>query len=277
MHVPATVQDDVARQLAEDLGAGDITGALVDPSARAIARIVCREAAVLAGRPWAEACFRQLDPQVRVQWHHADGDSLAAGTRICHVEGNARALLAAERSALNFLQTLSGTATVTRQYVDAVAGTGATILDTRKTTPGLRAAQKYAVRCGGGANHRFGLYDMVLIKENHVTAAGGVTQAIGAARAANPGVFLLCEVESIEQLREAIEAGADRVMLDEFSADMVRAAVAVAKGRMPLEVSGSIDLSRVRAVAETGVDFISVGALTKHLRAIDLSMRFDDG
>jgi len=270
-----TVRADAARALAEDIGSGDVTAALIDPAARARARIVCREAAVLAGEPWANECFRQLDPGVRIHWHHHDGDRIAANAVLCELEGNARALVAGERNALNFLQTLSGTATVTRSYVDAIAGTRAKIIDTRKTIPGLRLAQKYAVRCGGGHNHRVGLYDAILIKENHVTAAGGVAQAIRAARAASPSVFLDCEVESLDELREAIDAGADRVLLDEFSDAMLRDAVALAAGRVPLEVSGSVNLERVRAIAETGVDCISIGALTKHVRAIDLSMRFE--
>lgn len=269
------IRADVARALAEDIGTGDVTAVLIDPGARARAHIVCREAAVLAGSPWADECFRQLDPDVRIRWHRRDGDRVAAGSVLCELEGNARALVGGERNALNFLQTLSGTATVTRAYVDAVAGTRAKILDTRKTIPGLRFAQKYAVRCGGGHNHRMGLYDAILIKENHVTSAGGVANAIRAARAASPGVFLDCEVESLDELREAIDAGADRVLLDEFSDAMLREAVVLAAGRVALEVSGSVDLERVRTIAETGVDCISIGALTKHVRAIDLSMRFD--
>ncbi|HEX5951894.1 MAG TPA: carboxylating nicotinate-nucleotide diphosphorylase [Rhodanobacteraceae bacterium] len=272
---PETIRENVAHALAEDIGTGDVTAALIDPDARAGARIICREHAVLAGAPWADACFRQLDPGVRIRWHHHDGDRIAVDAVLCEIEGSARALVAGERNALNFLQTLSGTATATRTYVDAVAGTRAKILDTRKTIPGLRLAQKYAVRCGGGHNHRMGLYDAILIKENHVTAAGGVAQAIRAARAASPGVFLDCEVESLDELRDAIDAGADRVLLDEFPDAMLREAVTLAAGRVPLEVSGSVNLERVRAIAETGVDCISIGALTKHIRAIDLSMRFD--
>ncbi|MGN6191752.1 MAG: carboxylating nicotinate-nucleotide diphosphorylase, partial [Rhodanobacteraceae bacterium] len=259
------IREDVARALAEDIGTGDVTAALIDPGAQARARIICREDAVLAGAPWAEECFRQLDPAAQIRWHHHDGDRVAADAVLCEIKGNARALVAGERNALNFLQTLSGTATVTRTYVDAVVGTRARILDTRKTIPGLRLAQKYGVRCGGGHNHRIGLYDAILIKENHVAAAGGVANAIRAARAASPGVFLDCEVESLDELRDAIEAGADRVLLDEFSDVMLRAAVALAAGRVPLEVSGSVNLERVRTIAETGVDCISIGALTKHV------------
>jgi len=271
----ASIREDVARALAEDIGTGDVTAALISPDARASAHIVCREDAVLAGAPWGDECFRQLDPDVRIHWGHHDGDRVSADTVLCELEGNARALVAGERNALNFLQTLSGTATVTRSYVDAVAGTHAKILDTRKTIPGLRLAQKYAVRCGGGHNHRFGLYDAILIKENHVAAAGGIANAIRAARAASPGVFLDCEVESLDELRDAINAGAERVLLDEFTDAMLRESVSLAAGRVPLEVSGSVNLERVRAIAETGVDCISIGALTKHVRAIDLSMRFD--
>lgn len=274
--VAEAIRADVARALAEDIGPGDVTAALIDPAARARARIVSREAAVLAGSPWAEACFRQLDPQVRIAWHRHDGDAIAADEVVCELAGNARALVAGERNALNFLQTLSGTATVTRSYVDAVAGTRARILDTRKTIPGLRLAQKYAVRCGGGHNHRMGLYDAILIKENHAAAAGGIGPAIRAARAASPGVFLDCEVESLDELREAIDAGADRVLLDEFSDAQLREAVTLAAGRVPLEVSGSVNLEHVRQIAQTGVDCISIGALTKHVHAVDLSMRFED-
>ncbi|MGH8117724.1 MAG: carboxylating nicotinate-nucleotide diphosphorylase [Rhodanobacteraceae bacterium] len=269
------IRVDAQRALTEDIGMGDVTAALIDPAAGAHARIVARESAILAGAPWADACFRQLDPGVRIDWHQADGDRVTADTVLCEVEGNARALVAGERNALNFLQLLSGTATVTRAYVDAVAGTDARILDTRKTLPGLRLGQKYAVRCGGGHNHRIGLFDMILIKENHVAAAGGIANAIRAARAAHPEVLLECEVESLDELRDAITAGADRVMLDEFSDEMLHEAVAMTAGRVPLEVSGSVNLERVRAIAETGVDFISIGALTKHVRAIDLSMRFE--
>ena len=273
---PETIRADVARTLAEDIGTGDVTAALIAPDARASAHIVSREDAVLAGAPWAEECFRQLDPDVRIDWRHHDGDRIAADSVLCGIEGNARALVAGERNALNFLQTLSGTATTTRRYVDVVAGTRAKILDTRKTIPGLRLAQKYAVRCGGGHNHRIGLYDAILVKENHVAAAGGIAQAIHAARAASPGVFLDCEVESLDELSDAIAAGADRVLLDEFSDAMLRDAVALAAGRVPLEVSGSVNLERVRAIAETGGDCVSIGALTKHVRAVDLSMRFDE-
>jgi nicotinate-nucleotide pyrophosphorylase (carboxylating) len=271
-----SIRADVARALAEDIGTGDLTAALIDAGASAGARIISREQAVLAGSAWADECFRQLDAGVRIEWRAADGDPIAPDAELCRIRGNARALVAGERTALNFLQTLSATATTTRAYVDAVAGSRAKILDTRKTLPGLRLAQKYAVRCGGGHNHRMGLFDAILINENHVAAAGGIAAAIDAARAAHPEVLLECEVESLGELREAIDAGADRVLLDEFTDSMLREAVALAAGRVPLEVSGSVYLERVRVIAETGVDFISIGALTKHVRAIDLSMRFDN-
>jgi len=271
---PDQIEADVRRALAEDFGSGDVTADLIDANAHARARIVCRERAVIAGIPWAQACFRELDPDVRIEWTCADGDRVAADAVLCEMEGNARALVGAERCALNFLQTLSATATVTRTYADAIAGTHTTILDTRKTLPGLRVAQKYAVRCGGGANYRAGLYDAILIKENHVAAAGGIVPAVTRARARHPDLLLEVEVESLEELAQAMQAGADRVLLDDFTPDMLREAVARAGGRVPLEVSGGVDLTRVRAIAESGVDYISIGALTKHIRAVDLSMRF---
>lgn len=273
---PAHIADEVRRALAEDLGSGDVTAALV-PTRPATATIVAKEAAVLCGAPWAEACFRALDPAARIEWRHVDGSRMAAGDIVCQVRCESRALLSAERSALNFLQTLSGTATITAQYVDAVAGTGATILDTRKTIPGLRLAQKYAVRCGGGRNHRLGLYDAVLVKENHIAAAGSIAAAVTAARRVAPGLLLEVEVESLDELAQALGAGVDRVLLDDFAADALREAVRITAGRCPLEVSGGVDLARVRAIAETGVDFISIGALTKHVRAVDLSLRIEPG
>lgn len=269
---PAHIADEVRRALAEDLGSGDVTAALV-PSRAATATIVAKEAAVLCGVPWAEACFHALDPAARIEWRHGDGSRMAAGDIVCRMRCESRALLSAERSALNFLQTLSGTATITAQYVDAVAGTGATILDTRKTIPGLRLAQKYAVRCGGGRNHRLGLYDAVLVKENHIAAAGSIAAAVTAARRVAPGLLLEVEVENLDELAQALGAGVDRVLLDDFAHGTLREAVRITAGRCPLEVSGGVDLARVRAIAETGVDFISIGALTKHVRAIDLSLR----
>ena len=271
------VEDNVTAALAEDIGSGDLTASLVDPARTATGTIVTREPAVLAGRPWVDGVFRRLDDRVDIEWHHDDGDAVAAGAVICRLAGPARALLSGERTALNFLQTLSGTATVTANYVKAVAHTGARILDTRKTLPGLRLAQKYAVRCGGGHNHRTGLYDAILIKENHIESAGGIRAAIAAAMQLDAGVMIEVEVESIEQLREALTVGATRLLLDNFTIEQCREAVAVnrAEGNPPaeLEASGGLTLAELKAVAETGVDFISVGALTKHVRAIDMSMR----
>jgi nicotinate-nucleotide pyrophosphorylase (carboxylating) len=274
---PATLDDEVRRALAEDLGPGDATAALVPEGQRVRATIVAKEPGVLAGRPWAEACFRALDDEVAITWGRADGETFDAGTVLCGIVGRARALLSAERSALNFMQTLSATATQAAAYVAAVSGTRATILDTRKTLPGLRLAQKYAVRCGGASNHRMGLHDAVLIKENHIACAGSVAAAVAAARRAAPDLTVEVEVETLQELREALDCAPDRIMLDDFDLAGLREAVAIAAGRVPLEASGGMSLDAIRAVAATGVDFISVGALTKHVRAIDLSMRVDWG
>ncbi|MBS0570857.1 MAG: carboxylating nicotinate-nucleotide diphosphorylase, partial [Proteobacteria bacterium] len=254
-------------------GGGDVTADLLPPHKPAHARVMAREAATVCGAAWFEACFRECDPVLAIEWNAADGASVAAGTVVCELRGNARALVGAERSALNFLQTLSGTATVAAQYAEAVRGTRARILDTRKTIPGLRLAQKYAVRCGGADNHRLGLFDAILVKENHIAAAGSLAAAVGAARVRHPDLLLEVEVENFTELDAALAAGVDRILLDEFSLDEIRRAVAHVAGRVKLEVSGSVSLDRVRALAETGVDFISVGALTKHVRAIDYSMR----
>lgn len=264
----------MARALREDLGGGDATAALV-PDGAMTARIVSKDAApaVLAGGAWAAACFESLDPHVRIDWQVADGEMFSRRQALCTLRGEARALLSAERSALNFLQTLSGTATATAEYVRAVAGTRCRVLDTRKTLPGLRYAQKYAVRAGGGFNHRMGLFDAVLIKENHIVAAGGIAAAVAAARVQAAGLLVEVEVESLDELEQALAAGADRIMLDEFD-DATRArAVSLAGGRVALEVSGNVNLESVGAIARSGVDFVSVGAITKHVRAIDLSMR----
>jgi nicotinate-nucleotide pyrophosphorylase (carboxylating) len=267
------VAENVARALAEDFGGGDATADLLPASASASATVITRENAVLCGTDWFDACFHARDPNVVIEWQAHDGDRVAANATLCTLRGNARALVGAERSALNFLQTLSATATVAAQYADAVRGTRTRILDTRKTLPGLRYAQKYAVRCGGATNHRIGLFDAILIKENHIAAAGSLAAAVSAARAAHPNLLLEVEVENFDELDQALAAKVDRIMLDEFSPDDMRRAVAHVAGRVPLEVSGSVTLARVRAIAETGVDFISVGSLTKHLHAIDLSMR----
>jgi len=264
----------VTQALDEDVGSGDLTAALVPENAQARAQVVTREAAVLCGTDWFDAVFALLDPSVRVTWTAQDGDPVRADQLLCTVDGPARPVLTGERAALNFLQTLSGTATLTRRYADAIAGTGCRVLDTRKTVPGLRTAQKYAVRCGGGHNHRMGLYDGILIKENHIAAAGSIAAAVGTARAHAGTVPVEVEVENLIQLEEALAAGADIVLLDNFTPDLLRQAVGITAGRAKLEASGGITLDNIRAMAETGVDYISVGALTKDVRAVDLSMRF---
>jgi len=270
------VLTDVARALEEDVGSGDLTARLIPATQTARARVITREAAVIAGRPWFDACFRALDPGCAIDWKVNEGDAVAAGSVLVVVSGNARALLTAERTALNFLQALSAVATATRPYVEAVRGTHVAILDTRKTLPGLRLAEKYAVRVGGGVNQRIGLFDGILIKENHIAAAGGIAPVLEAAfKLAGDDVSVQIEVETLAQLTEAIAAGANLVLLDNFSLTDMRHAAHIAHGRALLEASGNITLETVRAVAETGVDRISVGSLTKHIRAVDLSMRID--
>jgi nicotinate-nucleotide pyrophosphorylase (carboxylating) len=272
----AEIERNVRAALAEDLGSGDLTAPLIPSGKRVRASVLCRQKAVLCGQPWFEACVRQLDPSAKISWAAREGADVPAGTRVCSLEGEARALLAAERVALNFLQTLSGVATATRRYVEAIAGTRARIVDTRKTLPGLRLAQKYAVRTGGGSNHRIGLYDAMLIKENHIAAAGGVRKAIQQAQQLErSGDWIQVEVETLAQLREALDAGATMILLDNMSADQMREAVKVAAGRAELEASGGITLENARAIAETGVDRMSVGSLTKDLQAADFSMRFE--
>jgi nicotinate-nucleotide pyrophosphorylase (carboxylating) len=266
---------DARRALDEDVGSGDLTAALIDAHAVLRARIIAREPAVLCGRPWFDAVFRRVDPTAEVEWLAAEGERVHAGQALCRVSGAARSLLTAERAALNFLQLLSGVATRTRRYVDEIEGARARILDTRKTLPGLRLAQKYAVVTGGGSNHRMGLYDMVLVKENHIAAAGGITAAVRAAAQVAPGVPLQVEVETEAQLAEALAAGVVLILLDNFSVERMAAAVAFVAGRAQLEASGGITLDTVRAIAATGVDRISVGNLTKDVRALDLSMRFE--
>ncbi len=281
MTVPAppaeVVAANVAAALAEDLGTGDVTAALL-PDGADIAYLLCKEDAVICGRPWFDACHRALDPDVRIDWRVAEGDRIAKGTVVATLAGRSRALVSAERASLNFLQTLSGTATVTAAHVDAVRGTGTKILDTRKTIPGLRIAQKYAVRVGGGENHRIGLYDTVMLKENHIRAYGSLGGAVQAARALHPTLPLIVEVETLAQLREALDAGCSRILIDDFDAATRREAVRIAKsapwhGRIPLEVSGGVDMTTLRGIAEDGVDCISIGGLTKHVRAIDLSLK----
>ena len=278
--LPADLANQVEAALREDLGAGDVTARLVPAAQRVHGSVITREPAVLCGRAWVDETFRQLDPKVQLTWRAADGERVAAEQVIFAIAGPARPVLSGERTALNFLQLLSGTATTTRRFVDAVAGTRCQILDTRKTVPGLRTAQKYAVRCGGARNHRMGLFDQVLIKENHIAAAGSLTGAIEAARRNAAGIAIEVEVETLGELQEALNARPDIIMLDEFSLQDLRMAVELnrAHGALAkLEVSGSVSLEAVRAIAETGVDYVSIGALTKHVRAIDLSMRLDFG
>lgn len=264
----------VALALAEDVGNGDLTAALIPESARAEATVISREAAILCGAAWFDAVFRQLDPNVHIEWQASDGDRVEPHQLLCTLQGLARALLTGERTALNFLQALSGTATLARRFADLVAGTGATILDTRKTLPGLRLAQKYAVRCGGCQNHRIGLFDAVLIKENHIMAAGSITNAITTARRLHPGVTVEVEVENRAELEEALAAQPDIVMLDNFDLTAMAEAVKLTNKRVKLEASGNVNFDTVRKIAETGVDYISIGGLTKDVRAVDLSMRF---
>ena len=274
----AEISAAVSRALAEDIGGGDLTAALVPSDSRGCARILVREAAVLCGQAWCDEVFRQVEPATAIHWHKKDGDALTKDDVVCTLSGPARGLLTAERTALNFLQTLSATATAARRFVQAVAGTEAVILDTRKTLPGLRLAQKYAATCGGAQNHRIGLFDGILIKENHIMAAGGVGAAVRAARQVAHGVLVEVEVEDLQQVREALAAGADRLLLDNFSLEDLRAAVgardACGQPNIKLEASGGLELNQIRAVAECGVDLISIGAITKHVRAVDYSMRF---
>jgi nicotinate-nucleotide pyrophosphorylase (carboxylating) len=276
--LPEDLGDQVSRALREDVGPGDATAALIPAAARGRAQLLCREAAIICGVPWVDETFRQVDPTVQVQWRMREGASVAAATVLCEIVGPARAILTGERTALNFLQLLSGTATATHRFVAAIADTPCRILDTRKTIPGLRSAQKYAVRCGGGQNHRIGLFDMVLIKENHIAAAGSIAAAVLAARQSAPGLRVEVETENLGQVHEALEAHADVIMLDDFDLETMRSAVAINRAhanRALLESSGGVSLERVLQIARTGVDYISVGSLTKHVTAVDLSLRFD--
>ena len=276
--IPNDLDAQVAAALREDVGSGDATALLVPATQKVHGRVITREDAVLCGRPWVEATFRQLDPAIVLTWHADDGARIAADSVIFEISGPARAVLTGERTALNFLQLLSATATVARRFADAVAGTGCRILDTRKTLPGLRTAQKYAVRCGGAQNHRIGLYDMVLIKENHIAAAGSLPGAIATARRVAPNLPVEVEVESLAEFQEALAARPDIILLDELSLADMRKAVEINRAHqhpVKFEASGSVSLETVRAIAATGVDFISVGSITKHIRAIDLSMRLE--
>ena len=280
MTLPEDLQESVRRALAEDIGDGDITAVLIPETAQCDATVISREHAIVCGVAWFDAVFQQLDTGIVVTWLVKDGDAMGVNQILCTLQGAARPMLSGERAALNFLQTLSGTATTARRYADAVAGLPVKILDTRKTIPGLRTAQKYAVRCGGCHNHRHGLYDGILIKENHILSAGSITQAVQAARSNMRDLprrlQVEVEVETLEEVREALQAGADILLLDNFNLEQMRAAVAMNKGQAKLEASGGMGLDNLRAVAETGVDFISVGAITKNIQAIDLSMRFSE-
>ena len=277
--LPPDLSSTVANALREDIGDGDLTAQLIAASATMDARVITRESMTMAGQPWVDEVCRQIDPGIRIEWQYDDGDVVAAAETICTMHGPAASILTAERTALNFLQMLSATANITAEYVRAVAGTGCRILDTRKTIPGLRLAQKYAVRCGGGVNHRVGLFDAILIKENHIMSAGGIGPAIAAARERHPDMPVEVEVESIDELRQALAAKPERVMLDNFSPEILEQAVAInrADGDPPaeLEASGGLTIEEIAIVAATGVDYISVGALTKNIRAIDLSMCFE--
>jgi nicotinate-nucleotide pyrophosphorylase (carboxylating) len=279
--LPTDISDTVARALAEDVGAGDVTAALIAPGALAAAELRAREPAILCGTAWFDEVFRRVDSRIDVHWRCADGSEVLADSVVCSLRGPARGILTGERTALNFLQTLSGTATTARRYAEAVAGTHARVLDTRKTVPGLRSAQKYAVRCGGASNHRQGLFDAVLIKENHIAAAGGIAAAVQQARRSAGALMIEVEVETLDELRQALATDTDRLLLDNFTLEDMRRGAAIrdeaAAGggrRRDLEASGNVNLETLREIAETGVDFISVGALTKHVRAIDFSMRF---
>ena len=276
--VPSDLAEQVQRALAEDIGTGDVTAALIPADRKGHASVITREAAILCGVPYVNATFQQLDPCVQVEWLAAEGDSVAKNKVLFKLSGTARAMLTGERTALNFLQLLSATATAAHAYAALIADTGCRVLDTRKTLPGLRTAQKYAVQVGGGQNHRMGLFDLILIKENHIMAAGSIEQAVASARASGAAVPVEVEVETLDELRQAILAGADIAMLDEFTLEGMREAVAVNRASqrpLKLEASGSVTLETIRDIALTGVDYISVGSITKHVRAVDLSMRFD--
>ena len=273
--IPANfISSQVKLSLLEDIGQQDLTADLIPADATGKARLISRQSAILCGRDWFDEVFHQLDPTIQIQWFFEDGDPLRENAVLCELSGNARALLSGERTAMNFLQTFSGTATQTRRYADILNGLPVKLLDTRKTLPGLRLGQKYAVRCGGGVNHRFGLYDAILIKENHILAAGSIAAAVAQAKTLHPNVSIEVEVESLNELEQALDTAADIILLDNFSLEMLREAVAINRGRAALEASGGVNTETIREIAETGVDRISVGQLTKDLQAVDLSMRF---
>lgn len=268
------IENTVSNALLEDIGSGDVTGLLIAEDEISMATIITRDAATVCGIDWVEEVFAQLDSDILIEWDVDDGDSVEAGQTLCSISGNSRALLTGERSALNFLQTLSATATTAKTYANEVDGTNCKILDTRKTIPGLRLAQKYAVSCGGCENHRIGLFDAILIKENHIEAAGGITKAVDEARFNNPDLSIEVEVENMHELKQALDANVNRIMLDNFNPEQIKEAIKVTNNRAELEASGGITLNNIRQYAETGVDYISIGALTKDIQSIDLSMRF---
>ncbi len=275
MKLPENISSHVKLALQEDIGIGDVTADLIPKENQSKANVVCRDDATLAGTHWFNEVFHQIDPEVEITWHFQDGERVDANEIICTLSGNSRSILSGERAALNFLQTLSATATQTQKFVSKIKGTNARILDTRKTIPNLRDAQKYAVLCGGGKNHRIGLYDMILIKENHIMAAGSIAEAVKQAKQLHPDIRIEVETENLEEFKEASEAGADVIMLDNFDLKSMREAVLENDGRISLEASGGVNLDTVRGIAETGVDFISVGQITKDIAAVDLSMRFE--
>lgn len=280
MKLPSNITEQVTLALAEDIGSGDVTADLIPEKNQSTATVICRDDAILSGVAWFNEVFKQIDSAVKINWSYQDGDKVKANTTLCTLQGNARSLLSGERAALNFVQTLSATATLTNQFVTAIEGTKTRILDTRKTLPNLRDAQKYAVLCGGGKNHRIGLYDMILIKENHIMAAGSISNAVQQAKQLHPMIKVEVETENMDEFREASKAGADIIMLDNFDLKTMREAVLEnknneSKSRVVLEASGGINIKTVKPIAETGVDFISVGQITKDIDAVDLSMRFD--
>lgn len=268
------LENTVSISLDEDIKSGDLTADLIAEETQAEANIICREKAVLCGRPWFDEVFRQVDPEIKIEWLCEEGEQIEAGQCLCIIRGSARNILTAERTALNFLQTLSATATITAQYVAQLQGSHTQLLDTRKTIPGLRLGQKYAVTCGGGTNHRIGLFDAILIKENHIMAAGGILQAVSTAKKMHPNTTIEVETENLNEVQQALEAGADIIMLDNFSLEMMSQAVTLVNRKAKLEVSGNVELQHLAQLIQTQVDFISTGAITKHIQAIDLSMRF---
>jgi nicotinate-nucleotide pyrophosphorylase (carboxylating) len=275
MKLPANISQQVKLALEEDIGNGDVTAQLIPENAISVANVICRDKAVLSGVAWFEEVFKQIDKTTEIIWNYKDGDNVKAGATLCTMSGNSRAILSGERAALNFVQTLSATATLTHTFVAEIADTKANILDTRKTLPNLRDAQKYAVLCGGGKNHRIGLYDMILIKENHIMAAGSITEAVKQAKILHPTIKVEVETEDLAEFREASKAGADIIMLDNFELETMREAVQENNGKVLLEASGGVDINTVAEIAKTGVDYISIGEITKDIKAVDLSMRFE--